>query len=688
MQDNWRAGIAEDDKTQIVTKGIYKISRNPAFLGFDFMYIGILLAFANALCLVVTLLTMLLLHFQILEEERFLIKAFGQDYTEYKQNTGRYLPRVFNYLFFAAILIVIGVTIGYYQITPTSVPSDYKEEDLTIDNVRGKATDFSMTMNHLKNMTIEPHASGSKEIEKVREYLVQQFDLMGCDYQVHKFKADMKAIIDEQVASFNSYIEEHPEERASYDDYFASLGFASYEEKYRASIYCTDSDYINGVNYFVKVDAPKTEKGVLFVSHYDSTTNGPGTGDDLISVASMLEALRDVKYKNNLNNDMYFLFTDAEELNLLGAAAFVRDFPEMKEKIDLVINLEARGNKGTLLMFETSEHNKEIAKALNNAVDHNSMFSFFAAIYKTMPNDTDLTEFLEAGYPGMNFAVIGGPETYHQSSDNYENLDRNSAYMYFKTTSGLADYFSTADLETLKSDEDAVYFPFMKGNSIIVSNTIMLVFSCIAGISTLIWILFLLIRKQAKIKDCIITFALMLASIFVAVGLGLAGTYICNKISNNIGWTESIGSMNLIFYILCFLTITEVLLFIYFAAKRAKSKLALPICGMLLFNIINWICVYFLNSLAYIFTIPLCILFLYSVYKYAFKNHAKEKYFTFGAMIISSLIILLLYTPIIYLLYTALLSSLLFGYMILATLAILPIAILCSALFILKNVRI
>lgn len=45
MRDSWRAGIAEEDSREIITSGIYKISRNPAFLGFDCVYLGILLMF-------------------------------------------------------------------------------------------------------------------------------------------------------------------------------------------------------------------------------------------------------------------------------------------------------------------------------------------------------------------------------------------------------------------------------------------------------------------------------------------------------------------------------------------------------------------------------------------------------------------------------------------------------------------
>ena len=39
MKNSWRAGVSETDKTELITNGIYQISRNPAFLGFDLVYI-------------------------------------------------------------------------------------------------------------------------------------------------------------------------------------------------------------------------------------------------------------------------------------------------------------------------------------------------------------------------------------------------------------------------------------------------------------------------------------------------------------------------------------------------------------------------------------------------------------------------------------------------------------------------
>ena len=42
MKDSWRAGVSKTYQTELVTDGIYQISRNPAFLGFDLVYVGIL----------------------------------------------------------------------------------------------------------------------------------------------------------------------------------------------------------------------------------------------------------------------------------------------------------------------------------------------------------------------------------------------------------------------------------------------------------------------------------------------------------------------------------------------------------------------------------------------------------------------------------------------------------------------
>ena len=93
MKDSWRAGIPDKDKTELVTTGIYRYSRNPAFLGFDFMYIGVLLMYGNLLTLGFSAFAMVMLHLQILQEERYLETTFGEPYREYCRHVCRYLGR-------------------------------------------------------------------------------------------------------------------------------------------------------------------------------------------------------------------------------------------------------------------------------------------------------------------------------------------------------------------------------------------------------------------------------------------------------------------------------------------------------------------------------------------------------------------------------------------------------------------
>lgn len=93
MKDSWRAGIPDQDHTELVTSGIYRFSRNPAFLGFDLMYIGVMLMYCNLLTVPLTVFAIVMLHLQILQEERYLEETFGAAYREYKRHTFRYLGR-------------------------------------------------------------------------------------------------------------------------------------------------------------------------------------------------------------------------------------------------------------------------------------------------------------------------------------------------------------------------------------------------------------------------------------------------------------------------------------------------------------------------------------------------------------------------------------------------------------------
>lgn len=91
MKDSWRAGIPDRDKTKLITDGIYKYSRNPAFLGFDLQYIGILLMYFNLSTLLFSIFAVTMLHLQILQEEQYLTVTFGAEYQSYRRRVFRYL---------------------------------------------------------------------------------------------------------------------------------------------------------------------------------------------------------------------------------------------------------------------------------------------------------------------------------------------------------------------------------------------------------------------------------------------------------------------------------------------------------------------------------------------------------------------------------------------------------------------
>lgn len=91
MKSSWRVGVDRNTRTDLITDGIYKYSRNPAFVGFDLMFIGLFLTYPNILSFIVMCSNVAAIHLQILQEEKFLQENFGKEYAVYKKSTPRYL---------------------------------------------------------------------------------------------------------------------------------------------------------------------------------------------------------------------------------------------------------------------------------------------------------------------------------------------------------------------------------------------------------------------------------------------------------------------------------------------------------------------------------------------------------------------------------------------------------------------
>lgn len=91
MRNSWRVGIKHDQKTDLVTTGIYGLSRNPYFLSYNLLFIGIFLIYPSMTLLILIIALLIIFHLMIKEEENYLEKVQGKPYMFYKKKVGRYL---------------------------------------------------------------------------------------------------------------------------------------------------------------------------------------------------------------------------------------------------------------------------------------------------------------------------------------------------------------------------------------------------------------------------------------------------------------------------------------------------------------------------------------------------------------------------------------------------------------------
>lgn len=85
-----RLGLPNED-TKLKTKGLYKISRNPMYLGFNLLTISSMIYIFNLTIIFLGFYSILTYHLIIKAEERFLEQRFGDDFIKYKSETRRYI---------------------------------------------------------------------------------------------------------------------------------------------------------------------------------------------------------------------------------------------------------------------------------------------------------------------------------------------------------------------------------------------------------------------------------------------------------------------------------------------------------------------------------------------------------------------------------------------------------------------
>ena len=88
--------ISGSDTSELVTTGIYRWSRNPQYLGWFLILLGLSVIGSSGLALLYTIIGIILFHFYITQmEESYLEHIFGEKYLLYKEGTPRYfgLPK-------------------------------------------------------------------------------------------------------------------------------------------------------------------------------------------------------------------------------------------------------------------------------------------------------------------------------------------------------------------------------------------------------------------------------------------------------------------------------------------------------------------------------------------------------------------------------------------------------------------
>ena len=313
----------------------------------------------------------------------------------------------------AGILILLAVTTAFVlwmQEPPIPVAASAPADVFSAERA----------MVHVRQIARAPHPPGTPEHDRVRGYVVAELQKLGFTTKVQKRLAHR-------------------------DEHDGALRMASVE------------------NIVAEKPGTAPTGTLLLTAHYDSHLSGPGAGDDAAGVAALLEAMRALG-SGASKNTLRMLITDAEEFGLLGAQGYVDSFMEKPEKSPtLVLNFEARGGGGPVFMFETSEGNLPLIREFAAACPTPHASSLMYALYKTLPNDTDLTVFKKVGMMGLNFAFVGRWQNYHSALDTPENLDQRSLQQHGASALALSKRFLTADLATLITPHqgEAIYFDLL-----------------------------------------------------------------------------------------------------------------------------------------------------------------------------------------------------------------------------------
>ncbi len=90
MKDSWRLGIDKNDDVDLITTGLFSISRNPIYLGLGLGFIGFFFIAPNVFSILFLVLMFYGVNEKIKDEETFLLSKFGSSFSSYKSKVGKW----------------------------------------------------------------------------------------------------------------------------------------------------------------------------------------------------------------------------------------------------------------------------------------------------------------------------------------------------------------------------------------------------------------------------------------------------------------------------------------------------------------------------------------------------------------------------------------------------------------------
>jgi protein-S-isoprenylcysteine O-methyltransferase Ste14 len=87
-----RSAVSSGEKPRLITTGLYRFCRHPAYLALLCVALGIFLIVPNLISLILLVYTIVVTYGHSVEEEGKLLKMYGSEYENYRKKAGRFLP--------------------------------------------------------------------------------------------------------------------------------------------------------------------------------------------------------------------------------------------------------------------------------------------------------------------------------------------------------------------------------------------------------------------------------------------------------------------------------------------------------------------------------------------------------------------------------------------------------------------